>query len=561
MLAKEFPDAPDEGDDATGSSKKRRPGAPRSRTQGHELRLASESRASQTPEPANDAADAFLARLERVDAGTLDISQLIDDLPAAATPADTPTAVAQPSRSDVQRATAPALASTSSPSPAAGPRTATKQAPAARKSLLDVPVPDEDVAADAGADSAVSGGSSRQPANGVRLALFGLGALAIVGIASVALQRSPPAGTSSATGSSATSGPASEAGARPVLPAATAPNAAASLDTRVNQLADTARQRLAAGQRSEAVDALTEGLALRSTDVTLQSLATQLLADAREAYAGARRDARAINATGTPRYVEAERLVRDVTRRRGVPVLDAARSYESAIANMNAASDEARKAADARAAATLAASSSAASATTAVSTSTPQASAPSLSPAAARTADVSAPAVQSAPSAVASSPAVAAPRPETTTPPVAAPVPTREAPVAQSPAAPAVPAPATVTAAREAAPTRSAAGDEQSIRGVLQAYADAYSRLDARAVQGVYPSTDIAGLERSFARMRSQRVQIANERIQVNGATATVTCIWQTVFELSAAAPNRSAPQTTLTLQRSGDTWLIVGRR
>ena len=83
---------------------------------------------------------------------------------------------------------------------------------------------------------------------------------------------------------------------------------------------------------------------------------------------------------------------------------------------------------------------------------------------------------------------------------------------------------------------------------MLQTYADAYSRLDAGAVQRVYPSTDVAALQRSFARMRSQRVQIANERIQVNGATATVNLVWQTVFELSAGGANRSAPQTTLTL-------------
>ncbi len=47
----------------------------------------------------------------------------------------------------------------------------------------------------------------------------------------------------------------------------------------------------------------------------------------------------------------------------------------------------------------------------------------------------------------------------------------------------------------------------------------------------------------------------------MNGATATVNLVWQTVFELSAGGANRSAPQTTLTLQRSGDTWLIVNRR
>ena len=105
------------------------------------------------------------------------------------------------------------------------------------------------------------------------------------------------------------------------------------------------------------------------------------------------------------------------------------------------------------------------------------------------------------------------------------------------------------------------ASAEQAINALLTAYVDAYSRLDASAVQRAFPGVNAASLQRDFTRMKSQRVQLVGEQIQINGTTATVSGTWQAVFELKAGGPQRSAPRVVLTLQRSGDGWVIVDRR
>ena len=553
MLADDFPDAADEPNNDRNRQRRGRSGVPRSRPNGHELRLAG-TPPTQDPAEPKDAADAFLARLERVDAGTLDISQLLDDLQQASQPDTTRKPVSTPSSTD-----AASVASTRPAGPTAVGKAASKPADvAAPRSTKPEPAPSpavEPKADEAARRSLGADASTSQSGTGMRFAALGVGALLIVGIAFVGLRRSSAPASAPAPTTTQPNG----AGA-PVSPAV-AP-AVVDVDTQVRQFANAAQQHLTAGERSAAIDVVAQGLALRSTDTTLQALSTRLAADAREAYATARREARRINATGTPRYVEAERLVRDLSRRRGVPPLDAARTYESAIATMNASADETRAAAEAKAAASAAASSAVATAATtapAVPTPTP-ATLPRAGESNAASAQVAPPAASTPPPVAAAPVASRVEAPPPPPAPVAASAPARDTNVA-TPAPPPAATPDNGSAARESAAARSTASDEQSIRGVLQAYADAYSRLDAGAVQRVYPSTDVAGLQRSFARMRSQRVQIANARIQVNGATATVNLVWQTVFELSAGGANRSAPQTTLTLQRSGDTWLIVNRR
>ncbi len=551
MLAEELPAGPDGEDDGSARSKGPRPGSQKSRANASNLKLASESSSEPADGPPSDAADAFLAQLERVDAGTLDISQLLENIEA---PSETDRSRA-PERTETKPVTPPAPVH-GRPSAAAGapaPATHRKASPAS---------PPRERSSSAAADAAASRPAaspllddetpSQSGGNG-RLVAIGVGALVIVGIAIFALRGRGPAEAPTTQPPASSAPAAGNTAPQAATSPAAAPSPAVDIDTQVRQFGEAAQQRLASGQRAEAADAISQGLALRSSDATLQAAAKQWLADARTAYDRARRDARAVNATGTPRYRDAERL-RDVARRRGTSTLDAARAYESAIVAMNDSADAARKAAEARAAAAAAVTAPAPSAAI-----TPAPAAPPARPAE----TVAAPPqnlVVAPPSASSPTPAPAPARVEAAAPPVSTPAP---AAVRETPA-PAAAAPAvaeTAPATREAAPARTAANDEQSIRGVLQAYADAYSRLDANAVQGVFPSTDVAGLQRSFARMRSQRVQIVNERIQVNGATATVTCTWQTVFELSAGGPNRSAPQTTLTLQRSGNTWLIVGRR
>ncbi|MFN7985132.1 MAG: hypothetical protein U0Q11_25095 [Vicinamibacterales bacterium] len=539
MLADDFPDAADEPNNDRNRQRRGRSGVPRSRPNGHELRLAG-TPPSQDPVEPKDAADAFLARLERVDAGTLDISQLLDDLQPEALPDHQSK---QASASSLQDAASVASARSASPAAPAKPLP-NAAAGNATRSTKQEPAPTPALEIKAHETARLSLGedvSASQQVNGRRFAALGVGALLIVGIAFVGLRRT----SAPATAPAPSTAPANAA--TPASPAA-AP-AVVDVETQVRQFADAAQQHLTAGERSAAIDAVAQGLALRSADTSLRALSTRLAANAREAYATARREARRINATGTPRYVEAERLVRDLSRRRGVPPLDAARTYESAIAAMNASADEARVVAEAKAAASAAVAAAVATAPAATAPSATAPAVPAPTPTTPRVAE--------------SNPAVAqvAPPAASTPPPVAA------APVASRVEAP----PhclhqsqhrrrlVTRTSPRRRLhprrhPTtdqqrgnrrqskRSTASDEQSIRGVLQAYADAYSRLDAGAVQRVYPSTDVAGLQRSFARDAVAARADCECADSVND-TATVNLVWQTVGSNSVRVAPIAAPR------------------
>ena len=96
---------------------------------------------------------------------------------------------------------------------------------------------------------------------------------------------------------------------------------------------------------------------------------------------------------------------------------------------------------------------------------------------------------------------------------------------------------------------------------MLGAYAEAYSKLDVTAVQSAYPGVNAEPLRRAFSQLRSQKVQIQGEQIQINGTTATVTLTWQTAWVGKVGVPGSAAPRVELTLQKSGSSWIIVGRR
>ena len=96
------------------------------------------------------------------------------------------------------------------------------------------------------------------------------------------------------------------------------------------------------------------------------------------------------------------------------------------------------------------------------------------------------------------------------------------------------------------------------MRSVLQAYERAYSNLTADAVKRVYPAVNEQGLRRSFADMKSQRLQIQNEKIMIMGATATVTCTVDTLFQPQAGRQQHSSRQTVFHLEKRNNVWYIV---
>jgi hypothetical protein len=93
---------------------------------------------------------------------------------------------------------------------------------------------------------------------------------------------------------------------------------------------------------------------------------------------------------------------------------------------------------------------------------------------------------------------------------------------------------------------------------VLQAYERAYSSLTADAVKRVYPAVNEQALRRSFADMKSQRLQIQDETIRISGAMATVTCTVDTRFQPQAGREQHSSRQTVFRLEKRNNVWYIV---
>lgn len=97
----------------------------------------------------------------------------------------------------------------------------------------------------------------------------------------------------------------------------------------------------------------------------------------------------------------------------------------------------------------------------------------------------------------------------------------------------------------------------------MAAYAAAYGRLDAGAVQRLQPSANSVALGRSFSSMKSYSLQLQNVVVNVTGNTARVTCVWDATFESKDGVGGRQhqSPPATFTLQKNGNQWFIVDRR
>ena len=99
------------------------------------------------------------------------------------------------------------------------------------------------------------------------------------------------------------------------------------------------------------------------------------------------------------------------------------------------------------------------------------------------------------------------------------------------------------------------AADRLAIQQVLNQYVAAYNDLYAAAVARLVPSQPPV----AFAQFRSYKLTLSGQRIDLEGDTATVTC----VREIDAVVRRgnqtlRQAPATTFKLRRSvGGSWVI----
>jgi hypothetical protein len=141
--------------------------------------------------------------------------------------------------------------------------------------------------------------------------------------------------------------------------------------------------------------------------------------------------------------------------------------------------------------------------------------------------------------------------------PAAAPVP------AATVASPSQPAgrPVTRTPAIPAALPAVAARDEQRlVAGVLDAYARAYSDLDAAAARDVWPSVNERALARAFDALASQHVAFDDCRIDVRGVAASATCRGRASYvgKVGSGDARTEAREWQFDLRRDGEAWKIA---
>ncbi len=110
-------------------------------------------------------------------------------------------------------------------------------------------------------------------------------------------------------------------------------------------------------------------------------------------------------------------------------------------------------------------------------------------------------------------------------PPPAAPV-SEERPRAVPPLVPGPDAPPpAATSAAAPTPASAPAPDEASrVRSVLSQYQVAYSQLNARAAQAIWPGVDGRSLARAFQSLESQRVSLGQCALAIDGGTARADC-------------------------------------
>jgi eukaryotic-like serine/threonine-protein kinase len=300
-------------------------------------------------------------------------------------------------------------------------------------------------------------------------------------------------------------------------PASSVPERPPAHEPQLVTLRATARRQLAAGRPQEALDTISAGLVLDASDPDLRALVDDLARAARQSLNASRAAAANLGVTesSSPDLRDARR------REREVDALERSGNRVATIRALWMAAalyDRTVKGASAR-------------------------SVPPETP---------------APAAAATQPGVtAAPQPERVQSPAVSPLgpgtlpPAPELPPPTPPPQPAKPA----------APAVDARGaDMVAVRELLRRYVEAYRARDISAVARVMPSLteqQLRSLERDFSNFRSYHVEIADERIAIDGATATVTCRVVRSFVSRTGANGGNTVASVFHLRKGGGAWVI----
>jgi hypothetical protein len=104
--------------------------------------------------------------------------------------------------------------------------------------------------------------------------------------------------------------------------------------------------------------------------------------------------------------------------------------------------------------------------------------------------------------------------------------------------------------------------DETLVRGILDRYAEAYTRLDADAAKAVWPSVNRAALSRAFDGLTEQRVAFSDCSVDVRNTQARATCSGATTWEPKIGGGARTdAHRWAFNLEKSGNGWVIRDAR
>lgn len=110
-----------------------------------------------------------------------------------------------------------------------------------------------------------------------------------------------------------------------------------------------------------------------------------------------------------------------------------------------------------------------------------------------------------------------------------------------------------------AAPPAPRPTEEAAIESVLGGYRSAYSALDIRDVQRVWPQVDRRALERTFADLEEQSLQFDGCRIDITGRDARASCTGSArLVAKGAARPKLESRRWEFLLSKIGTDWKIL---
>ena len=104
--------------------------------------------------------------------------------------------------------------------------------------------------------------------------------------------------------------------------------------------------------------------------------------------------------------------------------------------------------------------------------------------------------------------------------------------------------------------------DVSLVRGILDKYADAYTRLDADAAKAVWPSVNRTALSRAFSGLNEQRIAFSDCSVLVHSTEARATCSGSTTWEPKIGGGARTdVRRWAFDLEKSGTDWVIRDAR